>query len=238
MKIAFATFNFFDYEHIHPVPKGVPEYMDTVYLTDAERNKDLALKAGWQNVFVIKNFISVEDNFGKRKAIGAIKAYPEVYAGELQGYDKLFFCDPNTRRMDSMYQDYVESADDKYTLYTTSGFWENQPDNLKFGLAISVAQPRWKYNAEAMTKAVNRYIKDLSEWGLKSPPLVSTRFIGWNMARKKTNDVEKELYDESQYHLQAELTLTYLSAKYPDDIFVYNKLKYDGENIGHKINHY
>jgi hypothetical protein len=73
---------------------------------------------------------------------------------------------------------------------------------------------------------------------LKSPPLVSTRFIGWNMARKKTNDVEKELYDESQYHLQAELTLTYLSAKYPDDIFVYNKLKYDGENIGHKINHY
>ena len=122
MKIAFATYNFFDYEHIHPVPVGVPEYMETVYLTDTERNKDLALKAGWQNAFVIKNFISVEDNLGKRKAIGAIKAYPESYVEELKEYGKVFFCDPNTRRMDSMYRDYIESADDKYTLYATSGF--------------------------------------------------------------------------------------------------------------------
>lgn len=238
MKIAFVTFNFFDYEHILPVPKGVPEYMDTIYLTDTEQNKDSALKAGWQNAFVIKDFVSVEDSFGKRKVIGAIKAYPEQFLEELKEYDKVFLTDPNTLVLDSRYQDFVESADDKYTLYVTSGFWRNNPDNLKFGLELSVAQARWRYNADAMIESVKKYSEDLKKRGLKSPPLVSARFIGWNMAKKNTNEVVKEYYYESQIHLQAELTLTYLSAKYPNDISVYRNLKYDGENIGHKINHY
>ena len=233
MKIAFLTFNFFDYEHIHPVPKGVPEYMETVYLTDTERNKDLALKAGWQKAFVIKNFISREDGFEKRKAIGAIKAYPEVYVNELNDYDKIFMTDPNTLVLDSNYAKFVESFDDKYTLCVITGYWKQT--GMLFELNMSVAQPRWEYNAEAMKTSYDRYVKELGEYGALKCSLVSARYIGWNMKNKKSNDLAEVYFKESQIHVQGNMILTYLYAKYPNDVFAYGGFFNDGKNTGHKI---
>ncbi len=232
MKIAFMTFNFFDYEYVLPVPKGVPEYMETVYLTDTIENAGLAVEAGWKEVFCVRDFVHIADNFGKRRAIGAIKTFPEAYVQELGEYDKIFMTDPNTLVLDSNYSKFVESFEDKYTLCITTGYWKQT--GMWFELTMSLGQPRWQYNAKEMTDAYNRYVKELGEYGALKCPLVSARYIGWNMKNKKTNDLAQIYLQESNAHIQGNMILTYLYAKCPDMIFAYGGFLNDGANTGHK----
>lgn len=233
MKIAFLTFNFFDYEYVHPVPKGVPEYMETVYLTDTIINTNLAIESGWQSVFCVRDFVHITDNFEKRRAVGAIKAFPEKYIEGLNEYDKIFMTDPNTLVLDSNYQKFVESFDDKYTLCTTTGYWKQT--GMLFELNMSINQSRWQYNVKAMTEAYNRYVKELGEYGALKCPIVSARCIGWNMKNKKSNTLAELYLQESLLHVQGNMILTYLYNKYPDKVLAYDGFLNDGANIGHKI---
>lgn len=236
-RMAFVFRNFYNYEQILPVPKYLPKSLETVYITDSSKNAKKATKLGWDKTVIIKNHLRIKDKAKRRVALADFNCFPEKF---IDGdYDYIFFTDPNVIEMDSNYQDFVDKAiNSNCTLFVTSGWYSGEENNIKKELERSLHQERWNYAFSAMEKSTLRYINEMEKNNINylDIPVVSAKFIGWNMKKKLGDDyLSKKLLNEFNQHLQGNIILSYLLAMHSNEVFHYTEFKNDGAVVAHNF---
>ena len=225
---AYLTFNFFGYEQVNPPPTGVPEDFYFIYATNTKEDYDKAKEMGWVAIMVGRK---ENDPSDIRQFVGKFKTYPETFCPSLGDFDKLFITDSDVIKLDSGYGEFIKLclADNEKELYATSGYYSGGRNNIQAELIASINQGRWAYDRENMIEATSRYIHELKKWSI---PVVSAKFIAWNMKRK--GPIAMEYLEESMKHLQGNIILSYLAEKYPESIMIYTGFKNDVIQSRHK----
>lgn len=223
MKIGLLFKNLFNYDEIIPPPKNIPSNMDSIYLTDSVENQKKALSKGWKYCYVTEQFLNVNTNIKKRLAIAHINCYPENYLPDNKNYDYVFICDSNVVKLDTNYSEFIKNASDKHALYVTSGWYIGINNNIKKELERSLCNKRWSYDFNNITNATQNYIKLFSDMNIDyhTVPVVSAKYIGWNINHDKKNIIADYVYKEYSKHLQGNIIFSTCLVLYPEYTFHY-----------------
>jgi hypothetical protein len=226
------TKNLFGYEHIIPPPSNLPDNMHTLYLTDSESNKELALSMGWDEVIVTHEFSHITDNFGRRSSIGYINSHPHKFIKNILDYNFVFMIDSNVQSFWVGYDDFVSSCSNEHALYVTTRYYPVGIDNLHHEL-IRSNQDRWRYNFSEIKNSTEFYMEDLQKDGVDVDNLniCSAKYFGWNPHHKMYLFLTNFMYSEHKKHIQGNIVLTYLLGKYPNYIFNYKNNQYVGGSL-------
>jgi hypothetical protein len=227
--ICFLFKNLFNYDEILPPPLNLDSNIDTIYITDSN-DISLIFEKGWKYVYIINQFNNSYTQFEKRKAIAYINCYPERIVPELNRYDYIFICDSNVIKMDTNYSDFLSKVDVKYACYFTSGYYSGSDNNIISEYIRSIAQSRWSYNHENMTKSINRYTDILNDKNIDiyKIPVVSAKYIGWNINHENKNIIADYVYNEYSEHLQGNIIFSMVYALYSDIVYNYMDFMNDG----------
>ena len=99
LKIAYYTFNLYQYEYVLPPPQNIPSGITTIYVTDNDDTEYGALQNGWDKVIKFTNFVGETDSFKMRVNISYIKTFFYEIVPELSEYDLVFMCDSNVKTL-------------------------------------------------------------------------------------------------------------------------------------------
>ena len=223
----------FNYDKINEIPKNMPSNVACFYITDTLENCTKAKDLGWEPIFVDK-YVTVTDSFEKRKVIAELNCYPERFIDATK-FKYMFSCDSNVLTLDSNYADFISKKSDEKALYLTSGCYSGYKNTIDFELLRSLKTPRWRYNWEEMKTTVRGYLYFLLEKGknLQDTPVVSAKYIGWNVSHPMKHEISKYVYDEYTKHLQGNIIFSMAWQIYPQYIEHYTKFKNDGKVDGH-----
>lgn len=215
-KLAFLVKNLFNYETVIPPPQNLPGYLHSIYLTDTVLNADKALALGWNEAIVTTDFLDLESKQQRRLAIGYINAYPGKFILDADKYDMIFLSDSNIIRMFDEYTDFVNACDIKNCLFVTSGWYQNQRDNIVAECAASI-QPRWNYFHESMKSQVQEYCEFFKQNSIdvNRVSVCSAKYFAWNLKHQSYTMLSTEFYKEHIIHQQGNIILSYLTQKYP-----------------------
>jgi hypothetical protein len=213
---------------VNPPPAGIPTDFICLYATNTQKDFYKAKEMGWAPMMVKHG---ENDPSDIRQFVGKFKTYPEVYIPSLREFDKIFITDSDVVKLDSGYGDFIQLClmYDEKELYATSGYYSGGRNNIQAELIASINQKRWLYDSLNMVEATSRYIYELKKWDI---PVVSAKFIAWNM--KKKGPIAMKYLAESMRHLQGNIILSYLAEKYPESVMIYTGFKNDVIQSRHK----
>ena len=235
MKVCFLFKNLFNYDTIVSPPKNMPKNIDTIYLTDNEKNKNDALSKGWKYSYVTEKFLNSISNIEKRNAIAYINCYPEKIISDIKNYNYIFICDSNVIKLDTNYFEFTNSASDKHALYVTSGWYNGTQNNINQELKRSMMNSRWSYDFKNITDSTHKYLQQFYDMKLdyRSVPVVSAKYIGWNINHERKNIIADYVYSEYCKHLQGNIIFSTCLVLYPEDTLHYTGFLNDGTVSGH-----
>jgi hypothetical protein len=75
LKIAYYTFNLYNYEYVLPPPHNLPNNITTYYITDNDGTEYEAIENGWQNVIKFTDFVGETNEFKMRVNISYLKSF-------------------------------------------------------------------------------------------------------------------------------------------------------------------
>jgi hypothetical protein len=214
---AFFVKNLFNYETIIAPPVNLPSHMHSIYLTDSSANAERALTLGWKEVIVTTQFSNLEHKQHRRLSIAYINAYPGKFVPNAERFDLFFVSDSNILRLFDEYIDFVNSCNDQYCLFVTSGWYHGQRDNILSELVASLAQPRWSYFHQSMRVRVEEYCEFFKQQSknVYQVSVCSAKYFGWNLKHPYYLQLSTEYYNEHLLHLQGNITLSYLKERHP-----------------------
>ena len=233
----FIFKNMFGYDQIYKIPENMPSNVVCFYITDTLENCEKAKDLGWEPIFVDK-YLTIIDSFEKRKIIAELNCYPERFIDATK-FKYMFTSDSNVLSLDSNYGDFISKKSDKKALYLTSGCYSGYKNSISEELLRSFRNPRWKYNFEQMKTSVHSYLTFLLERGknLQDTPVVSAKYIGWNVSHPMKYELSKYVYDEYTKHLQGNIIFSMALQIYPKYIEHYIHFKNDGKVASHLQSH-
>lgn len=231
--------NLFNYDIIYPPPSNLSSNIDSVYVTDNSNSYHEALNKGWKYVYIVTEFLDKNDSFSKRLAIAYINCYPEKLIPELNRYNYIFICDANFINLPSNYNDFLSNKSIKYALYINSGYYKNDQNNIKEELYRSIHNSRWSYNFKQMIISTNEYLKLLNSINLdyKTIPVISAKYIGWNINHNNKNYIADYVYNEYSKHLQGNIIFSMCLALFKENIFHFDILNNDTNTLEHTQNY-
>jgi hypothetical protein len=219
----FLVKNLFNYERVIPPPINLPKELKTVYLTDSDQNAQKASELGWDVVKKTEEFLNVQGKFERRKCIGYINSFPLKVVPEISDASFVFICDSNITRLWELYENFVQSCNENFALFVTSGYYQGHRDNIRVECQVSCGSNRWRYNFNEIKNSTERYINELvqNKIDINSLSIVSAKYIGWNVNHADYEMMSNILYKEYCENLQGNIILTYMSGMYKDKIFNY-----------------
>jgi len=228
--------NFFSYDPVVAKPE-LPKGVDGIYITDNEEDQKKALSLGWNKAFLVTQFLTVIDPLRKREIIALMNCYPETVVSELLAYDYVFICDSNVVKLDSNYQVFLDQASSNYALYVTSGWYRGDENNITRELVRSLANSRWSYNFNEITSCYQTYVQLLDRVGLNPGqcPVVSAKYIGWNLRHPTKKTIADFVYGEYMKHLQGNITISVTAKLFPNDVYHYTGFINDGKVCSHLL---
>jgi len=235
LKIAYYTFNLYQYEVVLSPPHNLPNGITTFYITDNDDTEYEAINNGWNNVIKFTDFVGETDSFKMRVNISYIKSFFYKIVPELSDYDLVFMCDSNVQTLfDGWFDFYNDSLNnvENFVLSAPSGY-DGENADLRFELLQS-QQGRWSYNLDSMNARVNWYIEQLNERNLYNR-VMSAKYMVWSPKHNDFEFIKDLFYDESQIHIQGNIILGYLQAIHPDKVrSFYTNKNQNGEVSTHK----
>ena len=237
-KICLLYKNFWSYDPVVPVPSNLPPNIDTIYVTD---NLNMALCAKnlyWTKTYVIDTHITITDAFERRKIIAYINCFPEKFVPELNIYDYVMICDSNVIKLDTNYSEFIKGIENQ-TLCITSGWYRGPHNNIVAELHRSLNQPRWRYNFDKIKQWCDIFFPQLVYLGIDPNvcPVVSAKYIGWNIHHSKKNEIAQWVYDQYMIHLQGNIIFSVADKLFPRDIYHYKNFLNDGELSGQHLSY-
>jgi hypothetical protein len=229
--------NLFGYDPVPRVPGRMPPGMTPVYITDSQSDKRLAESYGW-TAYCIDEYNGTTDSFEKRKVIAKINCYPEQVVPDLLEYTYIFICDSNVVTLDSNYEEFVKLAKNGgKPLFVTSGYYSGRSNTMNKELMRSLGNGRWSYNFDKMQESTYRYLHTLRERNLSidNTPVVSAKFIGWNIKSEFKSMLADIVYNEYMIHLQGNIIFSYVLQIHPEHVEHYTGFKNDCTVRGHLI---
>lgn len=235
MKICLLFKNLFNYDVVLPPPINTPSNIDTIYLTDNIITQTNALSKGWKYSYITEQFLYHISNIEKRQAIAYINCYPENVISEIKEYDYVFICDSNVLKMDTNYGEFTNNSSNKHALYVTSGYYKGNNNNILEELNRSLSNMRWSYDFQNIKDATFEYLQQFKDMNIdyNSVPVVSAKYIGWNIHHDNKNLVADYVYKEYCKHLQGNIIFSTCLVLYPELIFHYTDFLNDGCVNGH-----
>ena len=229
----FFVKNLYNYEKVIPPPSNLPKNLKTVYITDTEENKIKALNLGWDIVKKTNIFNGIENKFDRRKSVAFINSYPLRVVPEITDARFIFICDSNIVNLWGLYENFVRSCSEDFTLFVTSGYYVGDRDTIMSECDHSCVANRWSYNHREIKNCTNRYIKDLNEKNVDVSKLsvVSAKYIGWNVNHPNYNNLSDFLYKEYSENLQGNIILTYMSGIFNEKIYNFYTNDYTGTRL-------
>jgi hypothetical protein len=229
--------NFYDYDPVLKIPDNLPTNMTPVYITDSSSNISIATSLGWQ-CYYVDTFKNITDPFQMRLTIAYINCYVEKVVPELLKYKYIFICDSNVVKLDSNYTDFINKRNINKALYLTSGWYRGNHNTMERELQRSIRNIRWRYNFDQMIHATNRYMTELKKLNIDihDTPVVSAKYIGWNISHPNKELLADYVYEEYKKHLQGNIIFSFILKLYPEYIEHYTDFKNDGAVIGHVYN--
>jgi hypothetical protein len=230
--------NLFNYDPVLSIPLNFPKDMDPVYITDSQETANAARKHGWI-VYIITDFLNADTSFKKRCAVAYINCYPEKLIPELNKYTYIFICDSNVQKLDSNYTEFVNKSNNNKALYITSGWYSGKSNTILMELDRSLNNGRWSYNFNEIKKASLSYLNTLikNNIDINLTPVVSAKYIGWNISHPSKNKLADFVYEEYSKHLQGNIILSFALHIYKDDIEHYTGFLNDGAVSSHICNY-
>jgi hypothetical protein len=235
MKLCLLFKNLFDYDIVLPPPINLCENIDTIYLTDNKITQNCALSKGWKYSYITEKFINNTNSIEKRNAIGYINCYPEKIIPELKNYDYVFICDSNIIRLDTNYGEFINSVSNKHALYITSGYYNGTDNNILKELERSLSNRRWNYDFKNIKDATYKYLEIFSNMNIdyRNIPVVSAKYIGWNINHENKNIIADYVFNEHCKHLQGNIIFSTCVVLYPEDTLHYTQFLNDGQVSEH-----
>jgi hypothetical protein len=231
----FIFKNLFNYDKIGGIPSKLPKNMKCLYITDSTDSCKKAKALGWDTIFVNK-YVGISDPFEKRKVIAEINCYPERFIDTTK-FKYAFICDSNVVALDSNYSDFVSKKSDDKALYLTSGWYSGVENTIHQELKRSLQNERWLYNFDKILISAGEYVTYLTEKGtnLADTPVVSAKYIGWNITHPMKRKISDYVYNEYIKHLQGNLIFSMALQIYPEHIEHYTKFMNDGKVSTHSV---
>lgn len=231
----FIFKNLFGYDPVLKIPNNIPNSVTCIYITDSLDAYNKAAKFGWTPIYIDK-YKNITDKFEKRKIIAEINCYPERFVNMAQ-YTYMFICDSNVVSLDSNYSEFVSKKSKDNCLYVTSGWYSGTANTMQKELERSLANHRWSYNFDSMKNSTNNYINILTSKGkdINDTPVVSAKYIGWNITHPMKNIIAKYVFDEYMQHLQGNIIFSMVIHLYPEYIYHYKGFKNNGAVSNHYI---
>jgi hypothetical protein len=235
MKICLLFKNLFSYDIVLPPPINLPDNIDSIYLTDNKEVQKETLEKGWKYSYITEEFLSSTSSFEKRKVIAYINCYPEKVIPEINKYDYVFICDSNVVKLDTNYGEFINNSSEKYALYVTSGYYSGLNNNILRELERSVVSKRWSYNFKNMIASTNEYLKIIENMKIdyKSIPVVSAKYIGWNIHHERKNIIADYVFNEYSKHLQGNIIFSMCLVLHSSDTLHYTEFLNDGIVYSH-----
>jgi hypothetical protein len=229
----FFVKNLYNYEKVIPPPSNLPKNLKTVYITDTEENKIKALNLGWDIVKKTDIFNGIDNKFDRRKSVAFINSYPLQVVPEITDARFIFICDSNIINLWNLYNNFVMSCSEDFTLFVTSGYYSGDRDTIMSECNHSCAASRWSYNHFEIKNCTNRYIEDLNEKNVDVNKLsvVSAKYIGWNVNHPDYKYLSDFLYKEYSENLQGNIILTYMSGIFNEKIYNFYTNDYTGASL-------
>lgn len=225
----FLVKNFYNYEKVIPPPSNLPKGLTTVYVTDTEENASKSRELGWDIVKKTDLFLNIEDKFERRKSVAFINSFPLIVVPEISDANFVYICDSNVNRLWNLYENFVQSCNEKFALFITSGYYTGSRDNIIAETQAS-RQSRWSYGFDDIEKCSNRYIKEIKNMNININELsiVSAKYFGWNVKHSNYNKLSNLLYEEYSKNLQGNIILTYMYGLHKEKIYNYYTNDYSG----------
>lgn len=239
-KSCFIVKNFYNFDPVVEPPENLPRSLVPVYLTDNLENAEEAKRKGWEEAHVVEEYLDVSDPFERRCVVALANCYPEKMAPELKKYEKVFMCDANVRKLDTNYGEFTDDSPLDCAFYATSGWYKGPENTITSEMQRSMNSTRWSYNFEDMHKNFTRYLIELPEMGIdpKDCPVVSAKYIGWNLHHPDKETVAEYAYNEYKKHLQGNVIFSMALKHFPELVYHYTGFKNDGLAVYHQINAY
>ena len=231
MKVCFLFKNLFNYDTVLPPPINIPKNIDTIYLTDNEKTQNDALSKGWKFSYVTEKFLNNVTSIEKRNAIAYINCYPEKIVDDIKNYNYIFICDSNVIKLDSKYLEFINSASDKHALYVTSGWYSGIHNNILEEMKRSLGNNRWSYDFKNIIDSTKKYLQDFYNMKINyhNIPVVSAKYIGWNINHERKNIIADYVFNEYSKHLQGNIIFSTCLVLYTEDTLHYTKFLNDGQ---------
>jgi hypothetical protein len=226
--------NLFNYDPISAPPHTDLE-ISKVYICDSEESKCQAISNGWTNVLITKQFINATTPKEKRNAIAYLNTFPEKVFPELAEYDIIFICDANIIDFDSDYNRFIHESIKSHdsALFITSGYY-TVDNSIQKELERSLCVSRWSYDSENMKISMKDYscVCDIN-----SIPVVSAKYIGWNIKHSSKTKIAQWVYNEYLKHLQGNIIFSMCIPMFPDEIFHFNSGFFNTKLTEHSQNY-
>ena len=233
----FMVKNFFNYEKIIPPPINLPKSLKSLYVTDSIENVNLAKSLGWNYTFLYTEDLNLTDKFERRKLVAKINCHPHLFLpNELKDVEKVFVCDSNIISLWGEYENFVNNCNSENALYLTSGYYNDERDNILSEMNVSIEQERWSYNKKEIYENSIVYLNNLKDLKIdyKNISIVSAKYIGWNMKHSEYKNISNIAYNEYCKHLQGNIIFAYLSAIFKNYVYNYHTKNY----VGSKLNNH
>lgn len=231
----FIFKNFFSYDPVLKLPNNLPPNITPIYITDSINAITTAKELGWEVVYK-DTYNHITDPFEKRKLIAEINCYPERFI-DCSKYKFVYICDANVITLDSNYATFISNKGDKNALYLTSGWYSGHNNTMQKELERSLTNKRWSYNFNEIKHSVDEYHSKLTnlEIPFDDTPVISAKYIGWNISHSYKNIIADYVYNEYMKHLQGNIIFSMALKLYPDYICHYTGFKNDGCVLKHLI---
>jgi hypothetical protein len=232
----FLVKNFYNYEKVISPPSNLPKHLKTVYVTDNDDNEKEAIKLGWSIVKKTNQFDGITDKFERRKVVAYINSYPSKVVPEISDARFIFVCDSNIVRTWNLYSDFVNSCNENFVLFVTSGYYKGTRNTIMSECSSSLFVDRWSYNHDKIKSCTSRYVEELTKKNvdISNLSVVSAKYLGWNINHPDYKFMSDILYKEYCENLQGNIILTYMSGMYKDKVYNYFTNNYEGSILnGH-----
>jgi hypothetical protein len=223
MKRCILFKNLFGYDNVSSLPT-VSDNLKLHLLVDSEDARQEGLRLGW-TVHVTDMFKEATSPKEKRDAVAFVNAFPEVVIPELKDYDQVFICDSNVLEFDPAYFDFINSCSTKATLYVTSGAYTGErgkwnANDVATEYERSMKVTRWKYDSENIKRSWLEYKTMLNDMSVSEydVPVVSAKYIGWNLKSESKSKVADFVLEEYKKHLQGNIIFSIAAVLFKDDV--------------------
>jgi hypothetical protein len=225
----FLVKNLYNYEKVIPPPTNLPKHLKTVYVTDTDENKNLAINLGWNIVKKTDKFSNIDNKFERRKSVAYINSYPIKVVPEINDSRFIFVCDSNIIKTWNLYEKFISNCCEKHSLFVTSGYYSGTRNNIISECNASMIQ-RWSYNHNQIKSSTTYYVEELTKRNvdINKLSIVSAKYIGWNVNHPDYEFMSNILYNEYCKNLQGNIILTYMSGMYPEKIYNFFNNNYEG----------